>query len=82
VGQCPDGTPPPCVARATPPAARPPAPGARSRTFLILPFRNLTRAPEHEWLVEGSPAMLADALGRWQDLMVVSEWEKSLLKLL
>ncbi len=72
--QCADGTPPPCevqaarvVARATPP----PSAAERGRSFLILPFRNITRSADHEWLVEGSPVLLADALGQWDEIRVV-----------
>jgi tetratricopeptide (TPR) repeat protein len=39
----------------------------------VLPFRNLSRAPEHEWLVEGSTTMLADALARWREISVVRD---------
>jgi len=72
--QCPDGTPPPCAA-ARRAAARVTIPDAddRARRFLVLPFRNITRGAEQEWLVEGSPILLADAIGRWQDLSVVSD---------
>lgn len=72
--QCPDGTPPPCVApRRTTPVARPPAEAERRRSFLVLPFRNVSRAAEHEWLVEGSPILLADALSRWDELRIVPD---------
>ncbi len=74
--QCPDGTPPPCapaVRRAPVARAAPPGPAERRRHFLVLPFRNISRAPEHEWLVEGSPVMLADALGRHEALTVVPD---------
>jgi TolB-like protein/tetratricopeptide (TPR) repeat protein len=50
-----------------------PAAGDRARRFLLLPFRNVTRAPEQDWLVEGSTTMLADALGRWQGITVVPD---------
>lgn len=72
--QCPDGTPPPCAA-ARRAAARvlPPPLAERGRRFLILPFRNLSRSPELEWLVEGSTTMLADALSRWQEITVVPD---------
>jgi len=71
--QCPDGSPPPCAgARRAAPRTVPPA-NERARRFLVLPFRNVTRSPEQEWLVEGSPILLADAIGRWQDLSVVSD---------
>jgi TolB-like protein len=72
--QCPDGSPPPCAARPRA-AARvtPPPPAERGRRFLVLPFRNLSRTPDLEWLVEGSPTLLADALGRWQEITVVPD---------
>ncbi len=73
--QCPDGSPPPCTgsfprAVATRP---PPAEPDRSRTFLVLPFRNLSPTPESQWLIEASPTMLADALGRWTEITVVTD---------
>ncbi|MBI4541853.1 MAG: hypothetical protein HY705_02350 [Gemmatimonadetes bacterium] len=52
---------------------QPPPAAERGRRFLVLPFRNLSRAPEHEWLVEGATTMLADALGRWQEIHVVPD---------
>ncbi|MEK6769984.1 MAG: hypothetical protein AABY85_13510, partial [Gemmatimonadota bacterium] len=72
LAQCPDGTPPPCATRARAARVTPPA-AERGRRFLVLPFRNLSRNPEHDWLVEGSTTMLAEALSRWQDLSVVSD---------
>lgn len=74
--QCPDGTPPPCTAparRAAPARVVPPAPAERSRRFLVLPFRNITRGGEQEWMVEGSTTMLNDALSRWEEIRVVSD---------
>src|SRR2546425_575704 len=73
--QCPDGTAPPCR-RGAPEAAatsRPPAERDRARTFLVLPFRNLSRSADYQWLVEASPTMLADALGQWTELTVVPD---------
>src|SRR2546422_4617089 len=73
--QCPDGSPPPCarsVARSAA-ASPPPAERDRARTFLVLPFRNLSRLPEQQWLVEASPTMLADALGQWTEVTVVPD---------
>ncbi len=72
--QCPDGTPPPCAgARVRAAAHAPPNAAERGRRFLILPFRNLSRSPDLEWLVEGSTTMLADALSRWQEITVVPD---------
>src|SRR2546427_8228959 len=73
--QCPDGTPPPCTRGVARPAATslPPAERERARTFLVLPFRNLSRRADYQWLVEGSPTMLADVLGQWTELTVVPD---------
>jgi len=73
--QCPDGAPPPCAGVRPRPAVRvtPPAAAERGRRFLVLPFRNVTRGAEQEWLVEGSTAILAEAMGRWQGVSVVSD---------
>jgi tetratricopeptide (TPR) repeat protein len=45
----------------------------RARTFLILPFRNLSPPTENQWLIEASPTMLADALGQWMEVTVVPD---------
>jgi TolB-like protein len=52
---------------------RPPSLAERGRRFVVLPFRNVARTPEYEWLVEGSTTMLVDALGRWQEITVVPD---------
>src|SRR3989442_3117307 len=73
--QCPDGRAPPCR-RGAPERARTPRPPAErrpGRTFLVLPFRNLSGIADYQWLVEASPTMLADALGRWTELTVVPD---------
>src|SRR2546425_10140638 len=73
--QCPDGTPPPCTGwSARPATASPPhSPRDRARTFLVLPFRNLSHIARYEWLIEASPTMLADALGQWTEVTVVPD---------
>jgi TolB-like protein len=73
--QCADGTPPPCAApvRVATRTANVPSAGERARRFLILPFRNVTRQAEHDWLIEGSTTMLSDALAQWQGITVVSD---------
>lgn len=70
--QCADGAPPPCGgARRAPVRRTVPNAEARARSFLLLPFRNLTRGEAEDWLVAGSPLMLADALGPLRDLTIV-----------
>ena len=54
-------------------AVAPPGVGARRRAFLVLPFRNLTRSPEHDWLVEGSPVLISDALSRSDSVRVIPD---------
>ena len=73
--QCPDGSAPPCSVASRPARAAVSVPSAsdRARRFLILPFRNVTRQPEQEWLVEGATTMLSDALSRWQGITVVPD---------
>lgn len=73
LAQCPDGTPPPCGARAHVARVAPPTSAERGRRFLILPFRNLTRAADQEWLVEGATTMLAEFLSRWHEIRVVPD---------
>jgi len=69
-GQCPDGSPPPCRAQG---AVAPPPAAERARRFLVLPFRNLSRGEEQEWLVEGATEMLGESLGHWREITVVSD---------
>ena len=72
--QCPDGTPPPgSAARRSTVARAVPLPDARARRFLLVPFRNVTRAADQDWLVTGIPLMLGEALGQFRDLTVVPE---------
>jgi tetratricopeptide (TPR) repeat protein/TolB-like protein len=72
--QCPDGTLPPCEIRQAQAVHRVAAPAAdrRGRSFLVLPFRNLTNSPDQAWLVEGATTILGDALGQWEEISVVS----------
>jgi TolB-like protein len=69
--QCPDGTPPPCGAQRAHPA--PPPPNVRARRIMLLPFRNVTRAPANDWIITGAPLMLGEALGQFSDLVIVPE---------
>ena len=41
--------------------------------MMFLPFRNVTRRTEQDWLVSGAPLMLAQALGQFRDLQLVPE---------
>jgi len=70
--QCPDGTPPPCRARAAGPAARA-NPPLDERTWIVLPFQNLSRAQDIEWLRDASVNLLYLDLSRWQDIRVIDD---------
>src|SRR5215467_9315726 len=75
--QCPDGSPPPCDTRRPAQMAlirrEPPREADRARRFLVLPFRNVTRQADQDWLVEGSTTILSESLGRWQGITVVPD---------
>lgn len=74
--QCADGTPPPCGARVVARAAAAvavPSAQLRARRYLVLPFRNVTRQTDQEWLVEGSTTLLSESLGRWDGITVVAD---------
>lgn len=74
--QCPDGTPPPCDTRRTAPATAIPKrtnPPINDQTWIVLPFNNVTRAPDTEWLSDASVNMLSMDLSRWQDVRVIDD---------
>src|SRR5262245_57160199 len=68
--QCPDGTPPPCAGRT---AARPAAPPLDDRTWIVLPFDNLPRAADLDWLHDASVSLLHLDLSRWSDVRAIDE---------
>ena len=69
--QCPDGTPPPC--RGAPNALRRTAPALNDRVWIVVPFANVTRTPELEWLRDASVNLLSLDMGRWTDISVVDD---------
>src|ERR1051325_2361110 len=71
--QCPDGSPPPCASRRVVQSSAPPAQAIRARHFMMLPFRNVTRKPDQEWLVTGGPLMLSQSLGQLSDIEVIPD---------
>lgn len=74
--QCPDGSPPPCETRRTAPTASAPKrinPPLDEDTWIVLPFNNVTRAPDAEWLSDASVNMLSMDLSRWQDVHVIDD---------
>jgi tetratricopeptide (TPR) repeat protein/TolB-like protein len=72
--QCPDGSPPPC--RSTVVAAAPPRrsnPPIDPRSWVVVPFDNVTRNSEIEWLRAGSVNLLYLGMSRWNDVRVVDD---------
>lgn len=63
--QCPDGTPPPCRPRRERPLDE--------RTWLVLPFANLARAPDLNWLSQAAVNLLYVDMSRWTDIRVVDD---------
>ena len=71
--QCPDGTPPPCAAArpiARPVAANPPL---DERSWIVVPFDNMARSTEVDWLRDASVNLLSLDLSRWSDIRVVDD---------
>ena len=74
--QCPDGTPPPCRVAApvaAPAAARRPAPPIDDRTWIVVPFENVTRAADMEWLEDASVNLLYLDMSKWRDIKVIDD---------
>src|ERR1041384_2853034 len=76
VAQCPNGTPPPCDTRATAPLTmiKRAAPRALDdKTYIVLPFTNVSRAPDADWLGDAAVNMLSMDMARWQDIKVIDD---------
>lgn len=75
--QCPDGTPPPCragtPAASTPVAARRASPPLDARTWIVVPFENVTRAPDMDWLEDASVNLLYLDMSKWNDIKVIDD---------
>jgi tetratricopeptide (TPR) repeat protein/TolB-like protein len=71
VCQCPDGTPPPCRQVAAP--ARRALPPLDERTWIVLPFENLARAADLEWLRDASVNLLYLDMSKWRDIRVIDD---------
>ena len=67
--QCPDGSPPPCAAQA--PVRR--APPLDDRMWLVLPFENVAKGRDLDWLPDASVNLLYLDLSRWQDIRVLDD---------
>src|SRR5437868_1331290 len=65
LAQCPDGSPPPCRD-----GARRALPG---NAWVVVPFNNVMRAADLDWLRDASINLLSIDLGRWTDITVVDD---------
>ncbi|MEO8335418.1 MAG: hypothetical protein ABI664_10615 [bacterium] len=70
--QCPDGAPPPCKG-AMPAALRRVNPPLDRRAWIVVPFGNVMKAPELDWLRDASVNLLSLDIGRWTDIRVVPD---------
>jgi tetratricopeptide (TPR) repeat protein len=68
--QCPDGTPPPCRIAT---AVRRAPPRLDARTWVVLPFTNLSGAGETEWLSRAAANLLYLDLSQWTDIRVIDD---------
>ena len=74
LAQCPDGTPAPCKSGArTSAAARRPNPALNSRAWIVVPFGNVMRAQDLDWLRDASVNFLSLDMSRWTDIQVVPD---------
>jgi len=71
LAQCPDGTPPPCGGAAPP--ARRPNPALDERTWIVLPFENVTRLADIDWLKDASVNLLYLDMSKWRDIKVIDD---------
>ena len=73
--QCPDGSPPPCrgstVAAGTP--RRIANPPLDARSWIVVPFDNLSRAQDVEWLRGAAVNLLYLDMSRWRDIRVIDD---------
>jgi tetratricopeptide (TPR) repeat protein/TolB-like protein len=68
--QCPDGALRPCAVAKPAPLADPPL---DDRAWIVLPFTNIARAAELDWLSEASVHLLYIDMSRWTDLRIVDD---------
>ena len=71
-GQCPDGAPPPCKG-AVAAALRRANPTLNPRAWIVVPFANVTKTQELDWLRDGSANLLSMDMSRWTDVAVVPD---------
>jgi tetratricopeptide (TPR) repeat protein len=70
--QCPDGAPPPCKG-ALPAAIRRINPPLNPKAWIVVPFGNVMKAQELDWLRDASVNLLTLDMSRWTDVSVVPD---------
>ncbi len=71
--QCPDGTPPPCRGSAPPLATRRAPPPLDDRTWIVVPFENVARVADIDWLKDASVNLLYLDMSKWLDIRVIDD---------
>ncbi len=71
--QCPDGTAPPCGAARNATLIRHADPPLDARSWIVVPFDNLARNTEVDWLSQASVNLLYVNLSNWKDIRVVDD---------
>lgn len=71
--QCPDGSAPPCRGASAPAASRRVNPPLDDKTWIVVPFDNLAKSEDTEWLRSASVNLLYLDMSRWRDIKVVDD---------
>ena len=71
--QCADGSPPPCRQQQVAAAPRRVNPPLDDRTWIVVPFDNLAKTSEVDWLRSGSVNLLYLDMSRWKDIRVIDD---------
>ena len=70
LAQCPDGSPPPCRGIAV---TRTASPALNPKGWIVVPFTNVMRAAELDWLRDAAVNLMSFDMERWADIAVVPE---------
>ena len=71
--QCADGSPPPCRPQQAAAAPRRVNPPLDERTWIVVPFDNLARSADVDWLRTASVNLLYLDMSRWKDIRVIDD---------
>src|SRR5688572_11895967 len=71
--QCPDGSPPPCRSSAVATAPRRVNPPLDDRTWIVVPFDNIAKAQDIDWMRSASVNLLYLDMSRWRDIRVIDD---------